>query len=117
MVDERQKALSGEREAAERKLAEEFSMPLKFVQRMSSEADKNPDWIQNKWWLKLVDLSMENARLKELLEEASIRIFQHHEIGFIQRTAKQWGGPCELCCDGIFNRIEAAVRGEIACQK
>ena len=50
------------------------------------------------------------SQMVEALEEASKRIWGHHEIAFIRRAAKELTGACELCTDGIFMRHQALLK-------
>ena len=78
-MDERQKALSGEREAAEQRLAEELGFSAGTVRLIQDETFESFNAvIMRKLWNKLLALSVENARLKEALQEVRSDIARAH---------------------------------------
>jgi hypothetical protein len=85
------------KEAAERREAElraEIEARNTFIgelQRLASE-----DVAENAKLRGLVE------RLREELQKADRKLVQHHEIGFIQKAAEQWGGVCRICSVNEF---------------
>lgn len=48
-------------------------------------------------------------RLEKALEEALELIWEHHNIRFIRESAEHLTGSCELCKDGRYQRLAAAL--------
>ena len=100
------------RERAEQRLAEEFSLPLKFVQRMTRESEKNPDWIQNRLWNALLSREMENERLKEDNEHLKCLLRCDPEDRIDDGCGGVWSRTCPTCGLGTMHVNRP---GEVQC--